>query len=62
MIRLDLLAPMRLTRHIAPCKAQRRCGHIINISSVAGKEPMKGFAAYCAAKFGLTGWTQSALR
>ena len=35
------------------CLCRRGHGNIINISSVAGLEPMKGFAVYCAAKFGV---------
>lgn len=32
---------------------------IINISSVAGKRGCTNAAAYCASKFGLTGFTQA---
>ncbi|CAL5223778.1 g6344 [Coccomyxa viridis] len=60
VVRLDLLVSMRLTRLIGPEMAKRGHGNIINISSVAGLEPMKGFAVYCATKFGLTGFTLSA--
>lgn len=60
MIQVDLAAPMRLMRHLAPQMSQRQDGgHIINISSVAGLEAMPGFAAYAAAKFGLTGFSKS---
>lgn len=60
MLQVDLEAPMRLTHHLAPAMSQREGGgHIINISSVAGLEPMAGFAAYSAAKFGLTGFSKS---
>lgn len=34
-------------------------GTIINVSSVAGKRGWANAAAYCAAKFGLTGFTQA---
>mmetsp|Transcript_60850 Transcript_60850/g.101023 ORF Transcript_60850/g.101023 Transcript_60850/m.101023 type:complete len:135 (+) Transcript_60850:3-407(+) len=60
MLFLNLHAPMRLTRRLAPGMADRRKGVIINIGSVAGVEPMSGtFAAYAAAKHGLRGWSTS---
>lgn len=34
-------------------------GSIVNVSSVAGRRGWAGAAAYCAAKFGLTGFTQA---
>jgi NAD(P)-dependent dehydrogenase (short-subunit alcohol dehydrogenase family) len=37
----------------------RRGGYIINVSSLAGKNPFAGGAAYCASKFGLNGFTES---
>lgn len=37
---------------------QRRHGHIVNIISVAGKEPFHDMAAYCASKFGALGFTR----
>ncbi|BDA47076.1 3-oxoacyl-[acyl-carrier-protein] reductase FabG [Coccomyxa sp. Obi] len=60
MIQVDLAAPMRLTHHLAPQMSQRQDGgHIINISSVAGLEALPGFAAYVAAKHGITGFSKS---
>lgn len=60
MIQVDLEAPMRLTHHLAAPMSQREGGgRIINVSSVAGLEPLAGFAAYVAAKHGLTGFSKS---
>jgi len=42
-----------------PHMIERRYGHIINISSRAGKVGIPGVAAYCASKFALIGLTQS---
>jgi NAD(P)-dependent dehydrogenase (short-subunit alcohol dehydrogenase family) len=36
---------------------RRRAGHIINISSLAGKNAFPGGGAYCASKWGLMGFT-----
>jgi 3-oxoacyl-[acyl-carrier protein] reductase len=41
----------------APGMIRRRTGHIINISSLAGKNALAGGAAYCASKWGLQGLT-----
>jgi len=43
---------------IAPMKRQRR-GHIVNISSGAGKQGYPNLAAYCASKFGVIGFSES---
>jgi hypothetical protein len=60
MIQLDLLTPMRLTRHLAPIMAKKDSGgRIINIISILGLQAVKGTAAYNAAKFGMTGWSKS---
>ncbi len=36
----------------------QRSGHIINISSVAGRGPIPGMAAYVAAKWAVSGFTE----
>ena len=42
-------------RAFAPIMVQARRGHIINISSLAGKNALPGGAAYAASKWGLNG-------
>jgi NAD(P)-dependent dehydrogenase (short-subunit alcohol dehydrogenase family) len=39
--------------------AQGQGGKIINMSSIAGKQGMPRFAAYCASKFAIRGFTQA---
>lgn len=56
MIQCNLVAPMKLTMLLAPQLTTRQ-GYIINISSVAGRDAIKGQAAYCASKHGMTGWS-----
>ena len=46
-------------RAFAPLMIERRSGHIINISSLAGKNPLPRGAAYAASKWGLNGLTYS---
>jgi 3-oxoacyl-[acyl-carrier protein] reductase len=42
-------------RALAPLMIRSRGGHIINISSLAGKNPLPNGAAYAASKWGLNG-------
>jgi 3-oxoacyl-[acyl-carrier protein] reductase len=44
-------------RSLAPLMIRARSGHIINISSLAGKNPLPNGAAYSASKWGLNGLT-----
>lgn len=44
-----------MTRAFAPQMIRARSGHIINISSLAGKNPVPNGAAYSASKWGLNG-------
>jgi NADP-dependent 3-hydroxy acid dehydrogenase YdfG len=46
-----------MSRAVAPQMIRRRRGHIINISSLAGKNTFAGGGLYCASKWGLQGLT-----
>ena len=46
-------------RSFAPMMIRARSGHIVNISSLAGKNPLPNGAAYAASKWGLNGLTYS---
>jgi 3-oxoacyl-[acyl-carrier protein] reductase len=46
-------------RTLAPLMVRARSGHIINISSLAGKNPVANAAAYSASKWGLNGLSYS---
>lgn len=46
-------------RSFAPMMIQAKTGHIINISSLAGKNALPNGAAYAASKWGLNGLTYS---
>jgi NAD(P)-dependent dehydrogenase (short-subunit alcohol dehydrogenase family) len=45
-----------------PHLRKRGGGYIINISSLAGKNPFKGGAAYNASKFGLNGFSEAMMQ
>jgi short-subunit dehydrogenase len=53
LLTVDLLAPLRLQQVCAAGMVARGRGHIVNVSSMAGRVPIKGCAYYGAAKAGL---------
>lgn len=55
----NLRGPYLMIRAIAPLMIAARSGHIINISSLAGRNPLPKGAAYAASKWGLNGLTYS---
>ena len=55
----NLRAPYLMVRALAPMMIAARRGHIVNISSLAGKNPLPKGAAYSASKWGLNGLTYS---
>jgi 3-oxoacyl-[acyl-carrier protein] reductase len=59
MIGTNLRAPYLMIRAIAPLMIAAGRGHIVNISSLAGHNPLKNGAAYAASKWGLNGLTYS---
>jgi short-subunit dehydrogenase len=56
LIETDLLAPIWLTQLLLPRMAERKGGHIVGISSVAGRLGTVLRTGYCAAKHGLIGY------
>ena len=59
VIETNLQAPYLLIRAFAPVMIKARAGHIINISSLAGRNPLPNGAAYSASKWALNGLTYS---
>jgi NAD(P)-dependent dehydrogenase (short-subunit alcohol dehydrogenase family) len=55
----NLRAPYLMIRALAPLMIATHSGHIINVSSLAGHNPLKNGAAYAASKWGLNGLTYS---
>ena len=58
-LEVNLRAPFLLSKAAFPHMRDAGGGTIINISSVAGKKGWANASAYCASKFGLTGFTQA---
>ena len=59
MIKVNLIAPIELTKAIYPIFLKKKSGLIININSIAGKNPNSEEAVYCASKYGLRGFFDS---
>jgi 3-oxoacyl-[acyl-carrier protein] reductase len=60
MMDVNLKAPYLMIRALAPLMIAAKYGHIVNISSLAGKNPLPNGAAYSASKWALNGLTYSA--
>jgi short-subunit dehydrogenase len=58
LIRLNLTAPLELTRLLLPGMLERKQGHIVNISSVGGSVGFPFTEVYSAAKDGLIAFTR----
>ena len=52
---VDLFGPFRLIRAALPHLRAQGAGHIVNITSIAGRAPGTGSALYAAAKYALEG-------
>jgi NADP-dependent 3-hydroxy acid dehydrogenase YdfG len=57
MLQTNVAGVAVFTRTFAPGMVARNCGHIVNISSVAGHEAYGGGAMYCATKFAVDALT-----
>jgi 3-oxoacyl-[acyl-carrier protein] reductase len=55
----NLRGPYLMIRALAPLMIAAKSGHIVNISSLAGRNPLPGGAAYSASKWALNGLTYS---
>ena len=58
-IDINFRAPMALIRSVLPHMRKKRCGHVINISSVSGMMAMPTMYIYSASKFALEGATEA---
>jgi 3-oxoacyl-[acyl-carrier protein] reductase len=60
--RVNLLAPMLLSKYALRSMMVQRAGRIVNVSSIASGAGFKGLAAYSATKAALIGFTRSLAR
>ena len=59
IIDLDLIAQISITKAVLPYMVAGKQGHIVGISSGAGKFPIAGSAIYAGAKHALNGFLHS---
>ncbi|MBV8442429.1 MAG: SDR family oxidoreductase [Hyphomicrobiales bacterium] len=60
LIRLNYLSAVQLAMGFLPGMAERRSGHIVNISSIGVLTTLPRFSAYVASKAALEAWTDCA--
>ena len=56
---INFWGPVRMCKAFMPLLRQRPAAHIVNISSLFGLISPAGQTAYCAAKFGVRGFSES---
>ena len=62
LIMVNLLAPIQVTQTLLPLLKKAPRAQVINVGSIFGYLGYPGFAVYCAAKFGLRGFSQALRR
>jgi NADP-dependent 3-hydroxy acid dehydrogenase YdfG len=62
VIDTNLTGVFNACQAVLPHLRRRGGGFIINISSLAGKSPFKGGAAYCASKSGLNAFSEALMQ
>lgn len=62
MVDINLMGLMYATQKALKVMRPRRSGHIVNISSVAGRIGIAGWAVYCATKWGVNGFSDAVRR
>jgi NAD(P)-dependent dehydrogenase (short-subunit alcohol dehydrogenase family) len=55
----NVFGTFNVTRAVLPVMRSQRHGHIVTISSISGIIGYDGSSIYCAAKFAVTGWSES---
>lgn len=56
LLATNLLGAMYLSQAAVRVMAPRKSGHILHVVGILGKVPMANATAYCASKYGLTGF------
>ncbi len=59
MVEVNLLGLMNLTHAVLPVMQDQETGHIVNVSSVAGRDASANSSGYNATKFGVNAFTEA---
>jgi NADP-dependent 3-hydroxy acid dehydrogenase YdfG len=59
MVEVNLLGPMNATKAALPVMQEQESGHVVNVSSVAGRRASSTASGYNATKFGINGFTEA---
>lgn len=59
MVRLNIVATVRMTQLALPGMLERRSGHVVNVASLAGLAPVPFNAVYSATKHAVVGFSES---
>ncbi|WP_222919115.1 SDR family NAD(P)-dependent oxidoreductase [Natrinema sp. SYSU A 869] len=59
MVEVNLLGLMNLTHAVLPVMQEQGAGHIVNVSSTAGRDANANSSGYSATKFGVNAFTES---
>jgi butyryl-CoA dehydrogenase len=59
LLSINLFGVIRMTKAFLPYMIQTNNGHLVNISSVFGLAGVQHQSAYCTAKFGVRGFTET---
>jgi short-subunit dehydrogenase len=59
LLRINLLSHVQFTRELLPTLLERSEAHVLNVCSILGLVGMPKVAAYCTAKFGMVGFSES---
>jgi 3-oxoacyl-[acyl-carrier protein] reductase len=62
LMRLNVIAPLVLSKYVVRTMMLERAGRIVNISSIVGSTGYPGLSAYAATKAALVGFTRSLAR
>jgi short-subunit dehydrogenase len=62
IVRVNVLAPMQLTRRLLPLMLAQPAARIVNVGSIFGYLGYPGHAAYSASKFALRGFSEALRR
>jgi len=59
MVEVNLIGLMNLTHAVLPVMQEQEAGHIVNVSSTAGREASANSSGYNATKFGVNAFTDA---